>query len=214
MSKGTPIVAELGRAETADETAARKAESSRVYRSSQTFRHLIAALIVTVAVVAVIVFAVPRGTPPDAPKVDVAAVAAGVKETMQRPVLVPEVPDKWRANSAHLTGTDVPVWDVVLAPAAESERGFVHVAQAFDADVRWAPQVLTGTAPTGTVSIDGRTWDVFTLADPGKSANVSYAIGTQIGKDYVLLYGALSPDATAGLATELAPQLQKLSEGR
>jgi hypothetical protein len=37
------VVAELGRPETPEETAARKAESSRVYRSSQNFRNLIAA---------------------------------------------------------------------------------------------------------------------------------------------------------------------------
>ena len=54
------VVAELGRPETPSETAARKAESSRVYRSSQTFRNLIAALLASVAVVLVIAFAVPR----------------------------------------------------------------------------------------------------------------------------------------------------------
>jgi hypothetical protein len=50
MAQSPRIVAELGRAETPDETAARKAESSRVYRASQNTRNLVAALIVTIAV--------------------------------------------------------------------------------------------------------------------------------------------------------------------
>ena len=52
MARGPRIVAELGRPETPDETAARKAESSRVYRASQNTRNLVAALLVTLAVVA------------------------------------------------------------------------------------------------------------------------------------------------------------------
>ena len=52
MARGPRVVAELGRPETAAETAARKAESSRVYRSSQTTRNLIAALLVTIAMLA------------------------------------------------------------------------------------------------------------------------------------------------------------------
>ena len=51
MAKSPRIVAELGRPETPDETAARKAESSRVHRESQNTRNLVAALIVTIAIV-------------------------------------------------------------------------------------------------------------------------------------------------------------------
>lgn len=76
MSKQPPIVAELGRPETPDETAARKAASSKAYRGSQTVRNLVAALLVTVAVVAVIIFAVPRGEPVKAEEIDVAGIAA------------------------------------------------------------------------------------------------------------------------------------------
>ena len=43
MAQHPRIVAELGRPETPDETASRKAESSRVYRASQNTRNLIVA---------------------------------------------------------------------------------------------------------------------------------------------------------------------------
>lgn len=209
MSRGPRVVAGLGRPETAQETADRKAEASRVYRSSQTFRNLIAALIVTVAVVAVIVLAVPRGEPAPRPQIDVAAVAANVESTMGSPVLVPDLPANWQVNAAELVDAAVPVWDITVAVP---EQGFVHIAQAFDADVTWAPQVLSGIAPTDSQVIDGREWDEFVVKDPSSNANISYALGTQAGSDYVLLYGSLPEEATAELASSLSTQIDVLSE--
>lgn len=211
MSRQPTVVAGLGRPETPQETADRKAESSRVYRSSQTFRNLIAALIVTVAVVAVVIFGVPRGTPVAAPEIDVAAIAADVETSMQRPALVPDTDAFWRVNAAQLDGGAVPVWNITLAPAADDERGFIRIAQAFGADVSWAPQVLGGKAPTGTTTVDGREWDVFELGSGG-DANITYALGTQAGPDYVLLYGSRSADSTEELASSLSAQLNDLEE--
>jgi len=206
-----PIVAELGRPETPDETAARKAASSQAYRSSQTFRHLIAALILTVAVVAVIVFAVPRGEPTPAAKIDVDRIAADVESTMQSPVVVPDLDDFWRVNVAQLDGGATVVWNITIAPADEEERGFIRIAQAFDADAAWAPQMLDGFAPTSTVTIDGREWDVYDIGDRG-SANVTYALGTQAGDDYVLLFGSRSADSMAEVARSLDSQITAVEE--
>lgn len=211
MSREPRVVAGLGRPETAQETADRKAEASRVYRSSQTFRNLIAALIVTVGVVAIVVLGVPRGEVPDRPPIDVAAIATDVETSMQRPALVVEADGYWRVNDAALSGGATPVWTITLAPAADDERGFIRVAQAFGADVGWAPQVLDGMAPNGTTTIDGREWDEFDLRDRG-TANISYAIGIQAGPDYVLLYGSQSPEATAELAETLSAQIDDLKE--
>ncbi|GAA2930385.1 hypothetical protein GCM10010458_11210 [Microbacterium luteolum] len=212
MSKQPPIVAELGRPETPDETAARKAASSKAYRGSQTVRNLVAALLVTVAVVAVIIFAVPRGEPVKAEEIDVAGIAAGVESTMESPAIVPELDDFWRVNAAELQSGATVVWEITLAPAADDERGFIKVAQAFDADSSWAPQRLNGNAPTDEVRIGGLDWDVYKLGDAGANANVSYAIGTQAGDDYVLLYGSRSAASTADLAESLVPQIRALSE--
>jgi len=212
VSQEPRIVAELGRPETPEETAARKEASSRAYRSSQTVRSLVAALIATLAIVAVIVFAVPRGEPASAPHVDVAAIAADVEAEMGGPVIVPEVGGFWRVNAAELTGGATVVWDVTLAPAAEDERGFIKLAQAFDADSRWAPQRLNGVAPTDTTTIAGRTWDVYEIGEAGEKRNITYAIGTQAGDDYVLLYGSRTAASTAELAESLTPQIDELSE--
>ena len=55
------IAAHLGRPETPAEEAARKAENSKNYRQSQSFRNLIIALVASLAIVAVVYFIVPRG---------------------------------------------------------------------------------------------------------------------------------------------------------
>lgn len=212
MSKPARIVAELGRPETPEETAARKAASSKAYRSSQTVRSLVAALLATLAILAVIIFAVPRGEPTTAKEIDVAAIAADVENTVDGPVIVPELGDFWRVNAAELQSGATVVWDVTIAPADDDERGFVKIAQAFDTDSDWAPQRLGGTAPTDTVTIDGVEWDVFTPGDASATQNISYALGTQAGDDYVLLYGARSPDSIAELADSLIPQIRDLSE--
>lgn len=212
MNKPAPIVAELGRPETPEETAARKAASSKAYRSSQTMRSLVAALLVTLAVVAVIIFAVPRGEPTAAQEIDVARIAADVEATTDSPVIVPELSDFWRVNAAGLESGATMVWDVTLAPADEDERGFIRLAQAFDADAAWAPQRLNGVAPTDTITIGGLEWDVFKTGSAGSAQNVTYAIGTQAGDDYVLLYGSRTAASTADLAESLIPQIRSLSE--
>ena len=51
-----------------------------------------------------------------------------------------------------------------------------------------------------------------TAADAGEKQNITYAIGTQAGDDYILLYGSRSADSTAELADSLTPQITALSE--
>lgn len=212
MAKGPRIVAELGRPETPDETAARKAASSHVYRSSQNVRNLVAALIVTVAVVAVIVFAVPRGSVPERPGIDVAAVAADVGSGIERQLVAPEVPDSWRVNKAELAGDDVRTWEIVYAPA----RGYVNVQQAFDADAGWASRQISGSRTTSTETIEGVDWQVFEIPDPARAGNVSYALTTTAGTDTLLVYGGgdIDSETVRTAARGLASQIAELQEER
>src|SRR5689334_18853960 len=113
MASSPRVVAELGRPETPDETAARKAASSHAYRSSQTLRNLLAALLATLALVLVIVLAVPRGSYEQPEEVDVAAAAEAAASATTSALIVPELPEGWRANSARMEGA---MWRVVYAP--------------------------------------------------------------------------------------------------
>lgn len=207
MARGPRVVAELGRPETPDETAARKAEASQAYRSSKTVRNLVAALLITVAVVAVISFGVPRGTPPEPEPADVAATATSVEESLGRDVIVPDVPGDWRANSARLEDG---VWRIVYAPAS----GFVNIAQGFDTDGAWVSSRLGGLAPTGETTVDGITWNVYDMSVATRQDNLTYALATAAAGDTVLIYGDLTPETAESVAAGLTDQIRDLEETR
>ena len=207
MARAPRVVAELGRPETPDETAARKAESSRTYRSSKTVRNLVAALLITVAVVAVIYFGVPRGNPPEPAPADVAAAAQGAEESLGRSIVLPDAPEEWRANSARVEGG---VWRIVYAPVS----GFVNVAQGFDTDDTWVSAQLGGLAPTGEVSVDGITWDVYDMARSQRQDNLTYALATPAGADTILIYGELTPETGEIAARSMTEQIRDLQEQR
>jgi hypothetical protein len=205
------VVAELGRPETPEETAARKAESSRIYRSSQTFRNLIAAILATLAVVAVVIFGVPRGSVPERAAIDPVAEAAATSEALGRPILSAALPDSWRVNAASVEGGSVQAWTVVYAPSGD--RGFLRVAQGLDAGETWAAETLGGAAVTGSVEIGDVTWDEYRITNPGNAGNVSYALAAPAGADTLLIYGSVPDDLARQVAAAFAPGVLDLEEG-
>ena len=210
MAQHPRVVAELGRPETPDETASRKAESSRIYRASQNTRNLIAALLVTLVVVAVIIFGVPRGEPPQAEAIDVAAVAQGIESAEGRTVLVPDVPDAWIVNRASIEGDSTAAWTIVYVP--DETAGFLRIAQGFDADPAWTTRVLSGASVGGTVTIDGVEWDRYDIPDPSRAGNISAALSTQAGDDVVLVYGSTDDETLELAAASVADQIIALRE--
>jgi len=212
MAEAPRVVAELGRPETPDETAARKAESSRVYRASQSTRNLVAALLVTLAVVAAVIFGVPRGDLPDPPVIDVTAIAERVESTEGRAAIAPGMSDEWVVNRAGLESVgSVRAWSIVYAPADEDQPGFLRVAQGFDADPAWASRVLSGAAPVDTVTIEGIVWDRYEL-DPTRTGNISVALATAAGTDTILIYGTADADALDETAAAVADDVKRLRE--
>jgi hypothetical protein len=210
MAQNPRVVAELGRPETPDEAASRKAESSRVYRASQNTRNLIAALLVTLAVVAVIVLGVPRGTPPEPDPIDVAAVAQTIGAAESRTVIVPAVPADWIVNRASVEGDSVDAWTIVYVP--DEDAGFLRVAQGFDADPAWTTRVVTGASVDGSVTINGVEWDRYDIPDPSRAGNVSAALSTQAGPDVVLVYGSTDEETLELAAASIADQILAIRE--
>lgn len=205
------VVAHLGRPETPQEAADRKAESSRRYRSSKTFHNLIAALIVTVGVVLIVVAAVPRGEPAPRPDIDVSALASEMQSDLGRPVLSPSLGDGWRVNQASTEGVGgTEAWTMVYVRSGES--GFLRVAQGFEADETWVAQVLDGTRSTETTEIDGITWNVYRPSNPSGTGNIDYALATPAGPDYVLVYGDAAPETAALAASSVTSQIEQLRE--
>lgn len=217
MARREPrVVAELGRPETPEETAARKAANSKAYRESQNFRNLVVAMVATLVIVAVVWLVVPRGQPAqEGGRIDAAAAGELVADSYDRTVIVPDVPEPtgregngWFVNEARAVPGSPASWQVLYVPGDDS---FLRFVQGFDADETWAAQQLGGTAPTGETTIDGVTWQTYEL-NPDANANVSYALGTQAGPDHILLYGTSSPEKTAEVAGMIAPQVRALVE--
>jgi len=205
MAGAPRVVAELGRPETPQETADRKAASSAAYRSSKTFRNLITALLITVAVVAIVYLGVPRGSLAEPEPADVPAAAASASAALEHTLIVPSVPDEWRANSARLEGD---MWRVVYAPP----RGFVRVAQGIDASETWVSETLGGFAPSDTVAIAGIEWDEYEIPSAARTDSITYAIATDAGGDTVLIYGATDAATAAQAASGIADQIRDLRE--
>ena len=137
-----------------EETADRKAESSRVYRPSQNTRNLVAALLVTLAVVAVIIFAVPARRAARRAEPDRRRRGRAVVESAEgRTVLVPDVPEEWRVNRASIEGDSTARLDDRLR--ARRDVGL----PARRAGIRRRPGVDHSRAQRrrvdGTVTIDG-----------------------------------------------------------
>ena len=127
MARQPRVVAELGRPETPEETAARKAENSRLYKARKTPSNLVWALLVSLGVVLIMVMFVPRAEPPEREDIDVAAVAAEVAAEYDVTPIVPVVPTDWGVNQAALSSSAerTASWNISYVP----EEGFVRLSK-------------------------------------------------------------------------------------
>jgi len=202
------VVAELGRPETPQETADRKAEQSRKHRERQTLRNLIGSLLACVAVVALIVLLVPRSDTPIERDIDVASVAEQAQVGIDEPLAVPELPDGWRSNAAELRTRDadgITAWYAgYLTPSDE----YAGMYQGLGANPTWTAELLKNTIATDVVTVDGVEWTVYdnrdTDADVG---NARYGLVAEAGESTFVLLGTATPEEFETLAGALAPAI-------
>ena len=208
-TKPPPVVAELGRPETPDETAARKAKNSRNHRERQTTRNLVYALIASLAVVLVIVLAVPRSNEAIDRDIDVAAVAEQAQVASDQTLAVLDLPDGYHANAAELRRSEVDgvtAWYVgYVTPSNE----YLGVYQGLDANPTWTAGVLARTLATGTVEIDGVTWTVYDNRDSADDVgNARYGLTTESGSTTFALIGTASDAEFTTVAEALTPTIE------
>ncbi|MCU1569401.1 MAG: phosphonoacetaldehyde hydrolase [Naasia sp.] len=207
------VVAELGRPETAEETAARKEEDRRKRRGRQTVNNLWYSLLVTVGVVVVIILLVPRGAQDFAPNVDYPAAAQEAQGAVDQPLAVPEPGKQWRSNAAQLrteTADGVVSWYIGFLTPRSQYLGF---SQGIDANESWLVQLLDGARADGTVTLGGLEWTVYDDRASGAQGNVSYALSTTTATAVYAVYGTADPDEAAALATAVAQSISKEQAG-
>lgn len=207
---GRPIVAELGRAETAQEIADRKATASAAHRSNQTLLNLVIALAASLVVVFIIVVVVVR---PDqsgpAKAVDWVSVAKDAQQSVSTKLVVPKLPTTWSANRAELidatSASDrIASWQIgFLTPSTQ----YIGLVQGIKADASWVSTQLQQKTSTGDATFGGFRWQVYDHRTDDHPGNLAYALVTTVGDSTVVLAGTGSDAEFQTLATEISGEL-------
>ncbi|MFS0729594.1 DUF4245 domain-containing protein [Curtobacterium sp. 1P10AnD] len=204
---GRPIVAELGRAETPEETWARKDAARTARRQHQTAFNLVIAMIASLGIVLFLVAVVVR---PDTQivdrTVDYRQVAADANVRGVE-LAAPTLPKGFSANRADWTdksGDGVDVWTVgFLTP----DKQYIGLQQGVDANASWVANQLDQKPATGSTTIDGTKWTVYDRRDEGKDAgNNAYALVQTTGKYTFVLAGTADDASFRTLATAVSEQ--------
>lgn len=134
-------------------------------RARQTVRNLLLSLLVSFAMVAIIVIAVPRDESNRIPKVDYAKIAAQVEDSTDYDVIAPVLPEGWWVSnaswSANTTG-GVATWTVSFVGP---KNQYVGMTQAWNINSTWLfTQLGDGAAPN--VQQIGSDWWQYTVPEP------------------------------------------------
>ena len=204
---GRPIVAELGRAETPQETADRKSAASAKRRTNQTAINLaiatVASLLVAIGIV-LTVGLVDSGSRIE--PVDYVATAESAQKVVDVPLVVPVLPETWTANRAELvTGSDdVVSWQVgFITP----ERDYIALVQGIDTNASWIDDQVRGAQSGPTVTIDGVRWTSYDRRDADDPGNVAYALVTESGGSTIVIAGTADDAEFEVLAEAIAKEL-------
>lgn len=203
---GRPIVAELGRPETAEETWARKDAARRSRREHQTTFNLVLALIASLGIVLFLVAVVVRPDQTVDRTVDYQQVAAqaGVPGVT---LAAPDLPKGFSSNRADYqdkTSDGVRVWTVGFVTP---DRQYIGLQQGIGANASWVSNQLDQKPATGDRTIDGTKWTVYDRRDEGKDAgNHAYSLVTTFDRNTIVLSGTADDASFTTLATAVSEQ--------
>ena len=211
MSNPTPgagrIVAELGRPETPEETATRKAETSRAHRANQTTRNLVLALLATLAIVAFIVLIVVRPSTNLVHSVDYRTVAAEAQSSVVEKLAAPALPAGWKSNDAELksdSGNTVTWYVGLITP----KQQFIAIEQGIDTPDTWFGSLLGKAQSTGHIAIAGIRWTIYNQRSASGVGNFPYSLAGTVGSSHLVLHGNASDAEFRVLAIAIAAQLK------
>lgn len=200
------VVAELGRPETPDETAARKAAASRRHRENQTFTNLVGAVVASLALVLVMVLVVLRPSMPPREPVDVLAAAAAAQPMVDAPLIAPELPQGWASNAGEIrTGGDgVTTW---YAGYVTPDQRFLSFTQAIDANPTWLAAAIDEAPQTGEREIAGIAWREHDRRDTDDPGNLAFALTAEVGASTVVIAGTADDDEVQAFAEAVSAEL-------
>jgi hypothetical protein len=205
--KQPPVVAELGRPETPEEAAARRAANSRRHRANQTLFNLVIALVASLAIVLFLVVVVVRPDPAPTDPVDYQQIAEQAQASAADPLIAPALPPEWTANAARFgTVNQVPTWYVgFITPSTQ----FIALNQGLDANPTWVSAVLKDARKTGSTTVEGIEWTVYDQRDADSPGNFAYSMSAVVGGSTVLLHGTAPTAEFELLAASIAAELEE-----
>ncbi|WBU38077.1 DUF4245 domain-containing protein [Homoserinibacter sp. YIM 151385] len=204
--RGPRIVAELGRPETPQETADRKAAASAKRRANQTALNLVIALVASLAIVAFLILVVVRPDPAPRESVDFARIGASAQDDAGGRLVIPELPAGWSSNRAEYRAVgDVPSWRIgLLTPRVEGQTGYIGFVQGLEGNASWVSTELRGAIPSGTVELGGASWTVYDQREARDAGNRAYALVSELGGSTFVLAGTAGDAEFAALAEAVA----------
>ena len=136
---------------------------SQSKRANQSLKGMIISVLLTVAVaVPVIALNPPSNNDQFKPDVNISAVASEAGQAADFTPVAPEVPADWYPNFARwISGSadKIDYWEVGYVTGDE---GFVWIRQTADATPGWIAKMSQDATESGTVEVDGTTWESYT----------------------------------------------------
>lgn len=207
-ASGRPIVAELGRAETPDETADRKAASRIARRRNQTTFNLVVALIASLLVGGIVIFTwVARPVESQLKPVDYKAAASDAQSSFDVQLAAPDLPEGWSANRAQVVpaGPDgIRTWQIGFLTPSEQYIGLV---QGTDVNDTWIGLQTANHEATDRVMIGDIVWHEYDRRDVHDPGNLAYVLVGDFGSSTVVLGGTATDAEFTTLATAISEEL-------
>ncbi|MBF4609078.1 DUF4245 domain-containing protein [Curtobacterium sp. VKM Ac-1393] len=208
-ANGRPIVAELGRPETAEETWARKDAARTARRQHQTAFNLVIALIASLGIVLFLVAVVVRPNTTVDRTVDYQQIAADA-HVGDVTLAAPDLPSGFTSNRADFsdkTADDVDVWTVGFVTP---DKQYLSLQQGVDANGSWVSNQLDQRPSTGTRVIGDTKWTVYDRRSEGSDAgNHAYSLVSTFGTNTIVLSGTADDASYRTVATAVAKQFSQ-----
>lgn len=169
----------------------RRQDKKRLRQQRSNIRNLVGSLIASLAIVALLIFIIPRPGGNQVPPVEWKEVAASSQISAPGPLFVPELDETWRGNRADIRDSGgVIEWTIGLIGSGDE---FVQVIQGFDAGPGWVSSQVRGRSADGQTSLgvgaEQVAWTIFDrsgVTDPG---NRVWSVAAETETGWVVVTG-------------------------
>lgn len=166
-------------------------DKKRLRQQRSNMRNLVGSLIVSLAVVALLIFIIPRPGGNQVPPVEWKDVAASTEISAPGPLLVPQLDDTWTGNRADIRDNGgVIEWTVGLIGSGDE---FVQVIQGFNAGPAWVSSQVRGRSADGETQLgfgdDPVRWTIFDRSSVTDAGNRVWSVAAETETGWVVVTG-------------------------